>query len=226
MENKELIDRSPIRTFESITNGGIKAGEIGAITSKKGLGKTSVLVQLGMDYLLQDKKIVHLSFDQKSDNAFTWYEDIFAEITKRKNIVKPDDLKESLLKNRILLNFNQDIISGKQIVGTLEALSSGGIKIEGLVIDGLDFTKVTDDTIKVLKDYAKKAKIVVWFGVSTDETDIKKMFKPDLEKIIDAVLYLEQKPDSIQMQVLKIRDDKVPDSSMKLDSKTLLLAEK
>ena len=120
-----------------------------------------------MDYLLQDKKIVHLSFDQKSDNAFTWYEDIFAEITKRKNIVKPDDLKESLLKNRILLNFNQDIISGKQIVGTLEALSSGGIKIEGLVIDGLDFTKVTDDTIKVLQDYAKKAKIVVWFGVST-----------------------------------------------------------
>ncbi|MDD7417226.1 MAG: hypothetical protein SPI86_08410 [Treponemataceae bacterium] len=226
MENKELIDRSPIRTFESITNGGIKAGEIGAITSKKGLGKTSVLVQLGMDYLLQDKKIVHLSFDQKSDNAFTWYEDIFAEITKRKNIVKPDELKESLLKNRILLNFNQDIISGKQIVGTLEALSSGGIKIEGLVIDGLDFTKVTDDTIKVLKDYAKKAKIVVWFGVSTDETDIKKMFKPDLEKIIDAVLYLEQKPDSIQMQVLKIRGDKVPDSSMKLDSKTLLLAEK
>ena len=226
MENKELIDRSPIRTFESITNGGIKAGEIGAITSKKGLGKTSVLVQLGMDYLLQDKKIVHLSFDQKSDNAFTWYEDIFAEITKRKNIVKPDDLKESLLKNRILLNFNQDIISGKQIVGTLEALSSGGIKIEGLVIDGLDFTKVTDDTIKVLKDYAKKAKIVVWFGVSTDETDIKKMFKPDLEKIIDAALYLDQKPDSIQMQVLKIRGDKVPDSSMKLDSKTLLLAEK
>ena len=226
MENKKHIDRSTIRTFESITNGGIKAGEIGAITSKKGLGKTSVLVQLGMDYLLQDKKIVHLSFDQKSDNAFTWYEDIFAEITKRKNIVKPDDLKESLLKNRILLNFNQDIISGKQIVGTLEALSSGGIKIEGLVIDGLDFTKVTDDTIKVLKDYAKKAKIVVWFGVSTDETDIKKMFKPDLEKIIDAVLYLEQKPDSIQMQVLKIRGDKVPDSSMKLDSKTLLLAEK
>jgi len=226
MENKELIDRSPIRTFESITNGGIKAGEIGAITSKKGLGKTSVLVQLGMDYLLQDKKIVHISFDQTSDNAFTWYEDIFAEITKRKNIVKPDELKESLLKNRILLNFNQDIISGKQIVGTLEALSSGGIKIEGLVIDGLDFAKVTDDTIKVLKDYAKKAKIVVWFGVSTDETDIKKMFKPDLEKIIDAVLYLEQKPDSIQMQILKIRGDKLPDSSMKLDSKTLLLAEK
>ncbi|MCR5699522.1 MAG: hypothetical protein K6G52_07760 [Treponemataceae bacterium] len=225
MENKELIDRSPIRTFESITNGGIKAGEIGAITSKKGLGKTSVLVQLGMDYLLQDKKIVHISFNQQSDNAFTWYEDIFAEITKRKNIAKPDDLKENLLKNRILLNFNQDIISGKQIVGTLEALSSGGIKIEGLVIDGLDFSKVTDDTIKVLKDYAKKAKIVVWFGVSTDETEVKKMFKPELEKIIDAVLYLEQKPDSIQMQILKIRGDKLPDSTMKLDSKTLLLAE-
>lgn len=226
MENKELIDRSPIRFFENSTNGGLKSGEIGAITSKKGLGKTSVLVQLGMDALLQNKKIVHISFDQQSDSAITWYEDIFAEITKKKNIIKIDELKDNLLKNRILLNFNQDIISGSQIVNTLSALSSGGIKIETLIIDGLDFARIDDNMLKELKAYAQKAGLVVWFSTNTDETDAKKMFSENAASNIDAVIYLEQKPDSIQMRVLKIRDEKLPESNLKLDSKTLLLAEK
>lgn len=226
MDNKELIDRSPVRFFESATNGGLKAGEIGAITSKKGLGKTSVLVQIGMDYLLQDKKIVHISFDQQKDWAMAWYEDIFAEITKKKNILHLDEVKSEVLKNRIILNFNQDIISGKQIVSTLEALSAGGIKIDALVIDGMDFSRVTEDTISSLKDYAKKAGLTVWFGVSTDETQVKKMFAPAIASNIDAVIYLEQKPDSIQMQVLKIRGEEKPECNIKLDSKTLLMAEK
>ena len=43
MIKDELFERSPIRCFEKAT-GGLKAGELGLLTSKKGLGKTSVLV--------------------------------------------------------------------------------------------------------------------------------------------------------------------------------------
>ena len=38
-----LIDRSPVRFFDQATNGGLKAGEMGILTSKKGLGKTCLL---------------------------------------------------------------------------------------------------------------------------------------------------------------------------------------
>ena len=226
MENKELIKRSPVRFFETATNGGLKAGELGAIASKKGLGKTSVLVQIGIDALLQDKKIAHISFDQQKDWAMAWYEDIFAEITKSKNISRLDEVKTNLLKNRIILNFNQDIIDGKQIVATLDALKKGGIKIDSLVIDGLDFSKVADGTISALKKYAEKAKLTVWFSVSTDETSVKKMFTPSILDWIDTVIYLEQGKDAISMQVLKMRDEKLPECNIKLDSKTLLMAEK
>ncbi|MCR4791063.1 MAG: hypothetical protein K5839_08320 [Treponemataceae bacterium] len=224
MEYKQLIDRSPIRSFENATDGGLKAGEIGAIISKKGLGKTSVLVQIGMDSLLQDKKIVHVSFDQKSDSAMTWYEDIFSELTKKKNIGKPEEVKEEILKNRIILNFNQESVNGEQMVNTLKAMSEGGIKVETLVIDGWDYSKITPDAVKALKAYAKKAKLTVWFGVSTDET--KKIFDSEIESNIDAELYLEQKPDSIEMKILRFRDEKNSATNLKLDSKTLLLAEK
>ena len=49
MAKQELFERSPIRAFDEATNGGLKAGELGLVTAKKGLGKTSVLVQFGMD---------------------------------------------------------------------------------------------------------------------------------------------------------------------------------
>jgi KaiC/GvpD/RAD55 family RecA-like ATPase len=76
MVKQELVDRSPVRFFKNATNGGLKAGEIGALTSKKGLGKTSVLVQIGLDKLFQDKHVVHISFNQNADFSMTWYEDI------------------------------------------------------------------------------------------------------------------------------------------------------
>ena len=85
MVKQDLIDHSPVRFFDKMADGGLKAGEMGLITSKKGLGKTSVLVQFGIDAMLHDKQLVHVSFDQHSSNVISWYESILAEIAKKKN---------------------------------------------------------------------------------------------------------------------------------------------
>ena len=79
MGKQELFESSPIRAFDAATNGGLKAGELGLVTAKKGLGKTSVLVQFGMDTLLNGQQLVHVSFDQHSSNVITWYDGIFTE---------------------------------------------------------------------------------------------------------------------------------------------------
>ena len=226
MVKQELVDRSPVRFFENATNGGLKAGEIGALTSKKGLGKTSVLVQIGLDKLIQDKHVVHVSFNQNADFSMTWYEDIFNEITKKKNIGNIADVKADTLKKRVILNFNQDSVTGEQIVNTLKALAAGGIVTDCLLIDGLDFTKVAEESIKTLKDYATEAGVVIWFGVSTDAEDLKGMLPDVVSPYVDAVIHLEQKPDTIQMKILKSHGKESDVASLKLDSKTLLMSEK
>lgn len=103
MVKQELIDRSPVRFFEKALNGGLKAGEIGVLASKKGVGKTSVLVQLGLDGLLQGKQVVHVSFDQHASYIMTWYEDIFSEISKKKRLEQAEDVKDELVRNRVVL---------------------------------------------------------------------------------------------------------------------------
>ena len=151
-----LIDRSPVRFFDQATNGGLKAGEMGILTSKKGLGKTAVLVQIGLDMLLQEKQVVHVSFNQHTNAIITWYEDIFWEMAKKKNLKNPEEIKDSLISKRIILNFNQNTVSAVQIVNTLKALLSGGIPTACLIIDGLNFSKVKAEDIKILKDLKKK----------------------------------------------------------------------
>jgi hypothetical protein len=184
------------------------------------------LVQIGLDKLFQDKHVVHISFNQTADFSMTWYEDIFNEITKKKNITNVADVKADTLKKRVILNFNQDSVTGEQIVNTLKALAVGGIATDCILIDGLDFTRVSADSIKTLKDYATEAGSVIWFGVSTDADKVKDMLPENVATFVDAVIHLEQKPDAIEMKVLKLRDEKVEVSNLKLDSKTLLIAEK
>ena len=124
MVKQDLIDRSPVRKFEKLLGGGVKAGEIGVIASKKGLGKTSILVQLAIDTLLQGKVVVHVSFNQQAAHVMTWYENIFSEQAKRKNLDKPAEVKAELMSRRIVLNFNQETVKTEQVIRTIRAPDS------------------------------------------------------------------------------------------------------
>ena len=72
MITDEIVQRSPVRVFEKSIQGGLQSGEIGIIASPSGIGKTSVLVQLALDKLLQGKKVIHVSFTQHTDYVISW----------------------------------------------------------------------------------------------------------------------------------------------------------
>lgn len=220
MVKQELIERSPVRFLEKSANGGLAAGEIGVLTSKKGLGKTSVLVQIGLDMLLQDKSVVHVSFNQHSDHIITWYEDIFNETAKKKNLADAEEVKNSVIKNRVILNFSPDVVSAEKVINTLKALNQGGISASCLIFDGLDLNRVTAEDFEALKAYGKESNLVVWFSYNVENDE--KYENPN----VDCVIHLEQKPDTIQMLVLKSHGKACDTSSLKLDTKTLLMSEK
>jgi len=166
MAKQELFERSPIRAFDAAANGGLKAGELGLVTSKKGVGKTAVLVQFGMDTLLNGKQLVHVSFDQVSANVITWYDTILGEISKNKTM--SEDVKEQVLRNRTILNFNQDNVNLEKVINTLNALKAGGIAVAGVVIDGVDFGKVKESDIQAVASYAKATKTKVWMSATAE----------------------------------------------------------
>ena len=224
MVKQDLFDKSPVRLFDEATDGGLKAGEVGLITAKKGLGKTSVLVQFGMDTLLQDKQLAHVTFDLHSSNVISWYDGIFAEISKKKNGAA--DLKDDVVAKRTILNFSLDNFTLTKVVNTLKALKAGGIEVAGVVLDGVDFSKVSEDDVKTVADYAKSESVKVWFSATAEGEKISDSVPAALENYFAIIAHLTQKASEVELSVLKLNDKKNVETSLKLDTKTLLISKK
>jgi hypothetical protein len=227
----ELIQRSPIRIFEQSIHGGLKAGEIGIVASPKGIGKTSVLVQLALDKLLQGKKVIHVSFTQHTHYVLSWYEEIFDEFISKKNLENAGEVKNNVVKNRVLMNFNQDGMANDQILKSLRAMiTDGGFNAEAIIIDGLDFSRVAHERLASVKAFAQELGLSVWYSCSVkddgpryDKQNIPLVIK-DYTSLIDVVIVLEPKSDHIELSVSKDRDSfDTKALAMRLDPRTLLI---
>lgn len=217
MDKKDLIAHSPVRYFD-VTNAGLKDGEMGLITAKKGLGKTSVLVQFGIDSLLNDKALVHVSFDQKSSNVIAWYSSVMAEIAKKKNF-NISDLEEDIVRNRTILNFNQETFTLPKVVNTLKALKEGGIKLDCVVVDGLDLAKTSADDLKCFANFIKSQKMNAWFSFTNDASDLKGTLDSAKLDSFATVAHLANDSNTLSLSILKNGEGKV-----RLDAKTLLMS--
>jgi len=231
MIKEELIRRSPIRSFEQSIQGGLRPGEIGIIASPRGVGKTSVLVQLALDKLLQGKKVIHVSFSQRRQNVFAWYEDIFEQFISEKNLEGKDDVKNDVVKNRVLMNFTQDGMTLEMVLKSLRAMiSEGGFAADTLIVDGFDFSRADRDYVSKVRGFAADMRLSIWYTCTTngaapqyDEKNIPLVVK-GFADLIDVAVVLEPKPDHVELSVSKDRSgptEKGP--ATRLDPKTLLI---
>ncbi|MDR1363984.1 MAG: AAA family ATPase [Spirochaetaceae bacterium] len=231
MVKKELVQRSPVRLLEKVIEGGLKAGEIGVLAAPKGIGKTSVLVQIALDKLLQGKKVIHISFNQHASYVQTWYENLFEEIAKKKQLENERDVADELIRNRVLMNFNQESVNSDVIRRSLKSMIiEGGFKADSIIIDGFDFSCAERGRIATLKDFAKELGISVWYSCDItgvpdyDKHGIPAVLK-DFEDLVDVVIILESKPAHTELLVAKEHGNYHTENVVHLDTKTLLILE-
>jgi len=242
MVKEELIQHSPVRILMNSINGGLRTGELGLIASPSGIGKTSVLVQIAIDKLLQDKKVIHVSFTRHTNYVLAWYEDIFDEFIKKKNLENEREVKNNLEKNRVLIKFTQGGISSDQILRTLKSLiKSASFTAELIIIDGFDFSVAEEGHIAAIKSFASEMGVSCWYSCNVnadirsgekayadqlyDERKIPLVLKDDAG-LFDVIIVLEPKSDHIELTVSRDRDVYNPEHlALKLDPKTLLILE-
>jgi len=229
----ELIQRSPIRVFEKAISGGLKPGEFGVIASPSGIGKTSVLVQIALDKLLQDKKVIHISFTQHTDYVLVWYKDIFNEFIKKRNLQNEKDVKNEIEKSRVLMKFNQEGLTVEQILKSIRALiKEGGFNADSVIVDGLNFSAVKESHIAAFKAFASEMGVSIWSSCTVkgaepfyDKRNIPLVLK-DYAELFEVIVVLEPKQDNITLTVSRDRETSVSENlALKLDPKTLLILE-
>lgn len=228
MTIEELIKQSPVRKFEASLNGGLKHGEVGVITAKKGIGKSSFLVQLGLDQLLKGKSLIHVSFSQETDRTFEWYNNMFGEIAKMQKIENPSAIKNDIFKKRVVLNFNQDVVRTEQVLATIRLLSANvDFKPDLLMFDDFNFANALPEALKIVKAFASELGIATWYTASFDVPTygIAPTLGPYLDDI-SVLLYMELKDRFVSIKAIKEHERSDIETGIGFDLDTMHLIEK
>jgi KaiC/GvpD/RAD55 family RecA-like ATPase len=233
MVKEELVNRSPLRIFEKSIHGGVGKGNIGVIASRKGIGKTACLVHIATDKLFRERHVIHVSYSSRVDHIISWYEDIFKEIAKKRNLEDAVDIHDELVKNRVIMNFNKGGVSIDHVLSSLGAMiNQGHFSADSIIFDGISSDKLSIEDLALIKKFAVEHNLEIWMSVSLvneeplfDESGMAYELK-DLSNNMDVLLTLKYEGDHICFNVIKDHDNKdILEMHLKLDSKTLLIAE-
>ncbi len=232
MVKEELIKRSPLRVLEQAIHGGLGKGQIGVLASPKGVGKTACLVHIATDKLLQGRPVIHVSYSSRVDYIINWYEDIFTELAKKRQLESAVDVHDELVKNRVIMNFKQEGTRTEQILRSVEALVSfGKFAADAVIVDGYDFSIAPVEDLAKFKAFAQKMSLEVWFSASLKENGVPLYEESGLPHLlsgavagIDVLITLHAQGDHVALRVVKDRDFPPPGLlELKLDPKTLLI---
>jgi archaellum biogenesis ATPase FlaH len=232
MVREEFVQRNPLRILEKSIRGGLKPGNMAVIASPKGVGKTACLVYIATVSLVQGKHVIHVSFSSRTDHIISWYEDIFREIAKKRNLEDAMETHNEIIRNRVIMNFNQDGLVPGQIVRSLRSMiKDGNFAADLVIVDGYNLSRGNIENFKALKEFAEEMGVCIWFSAST-KTDVSLLpgvvpeeLKPFMD-YVDVLITLSDKKDFIALQLVKDYENYTQENlHVRLDPRTLLIAE-
>ena len=229
MLKKDLILRNPLRLLGKDTDYILPRGGFGAVLSRAGVGKTSLMVQMALDTLLRDKNVLHISLTDPVRKVDLWYEEVFRNIAGHYHLKKTDELWESILPHRFIMTFQVERFSVPILEERLTDLTEQGIFFpDMLLIDGLPFDDTTQKAFSDLKQLASDYSMRVWFSVRTHRHDPigpDKIPQPlsGFSGMFDVVLHLQPEGKEIRVNVLKGTPPDTDPPMLFLDPSTMLI---
>jgi hypothetical protein len=202
------------------------------LASRKGVGKTACLVHIATDKLFQNKPVIHVSYASRVDYIINWYEDIFKEIAKKRELEKAIEVHDEIIKNRVIMNFKQDAAKTDQILKSIETMIQfGKFAAHTLIVDGYDFSLGSPEDLQKFKEFAGRVGVEVWFSASLkgDEPLFGEGGVPFvLERYLDEIavlITLGFKEEYVRLSLIKCHEClSLGELPLKLDPQTLLIA--
>jgi hypothetical protein len=229
MFKKDLILRNPLRSFGRGGEEILTAGRFGAVLAPAGVGKTAFLVQLALNAMLRDKKVLHISLDEPVTKVSLWYAKLFQDLTDQSKWTKLDGVLEDILPNRFIMTFKVEGFTVPKLEERLTDLTAQNIfHPEMVLIDGFPFGESSRERLLEMKKLAQKLGVHVWFTVHTHrhEKPTPEGIPPALSQandIFDVMLQLEPKCADIAIQPLRGIETDLTKGLLRLDPTTMLI---
>jgi hypothetical protein len=206
MTNPLINSRNPFRALGYETDDIIPEGGMGAIVAPAGVGKTALLVQLALNAMLRQEKVLHISLNDPVKKVTLWYREMFANIGGHLGVSDIQGTWEAILSNRFIMTFTIDGFNVPKLKERLTDLKVQDIfSPQFIIIDGLKFDVSSPDTVHDLKSMAEKYRMRLWFTVHAGSRDaagsseLPPIFL-QMIKTFDVVFKLQEKGDAVLIQ--------------------------
>lgn len=211
----------------------LKPGELGVIMARAGVGKTACLTHMALEQLLRGEPVLHVCIDEIPDKIKVWYKEFLknlAEMQQGEDIAKLQTRIEPL---RFILSYLHQTFRPEKLDQSLVNLKEqAGFFPQMLVLDGLDFDRVSRSLIEELGAFADRHGVSIWMSARTHrhmaEVNDRGIPYPchQIDDLFEAVVLLDPSPEAIHIQVLKHGNRYRPDHPLVLlNPQTYLLLE-
>jgi hypothetical protein len=157
MLRTEIYERSPMRVFDASVQGGLSAGELGAILGTAGVGKSALLVHIALDRIMQDQRVLHVSMRASAEHVRSFYDEIFQGVSRMARFKTEDRLAVQVERNRMIHSYLNRDFGVKDLDAALEMLAEVmHFRPTCLMLDGFS------GDLGALADFAKNQALAIW----------------------------------------------------------------
>ena len=168
MLKNELILKNPLRRMGYESDDILNNGQFGAVMARAGVGKTAFLVQLALNSMLREKKVLHISLDDPVKKVSLWYKEVFSRIATQYDIPQSGQLWDAVLPHRFIMTFRVEGFSVPKLEERLTDLIEQDIfKPDMMIVDGIPFDDSVSHDLGKLKNLVKNYPMHVWFTIRT-----------------------------------------------------------
>jgi hypothetical protein len=229
MQKEELIKNNPLRVLNPLDET-LPDHRMGLVMARAGLGKTAILVQIAMDSMLRDQKVLHVSIGEDLGKAKAWYDDIFKYIAEGFQLENTAEVENDLMRNRIIMTFKESAFSRPKLEERLNDLVYQNIfRPDIVVVDGYDFGEADYESIMDLKEMMAAMNVQVWFSAlrHRDDDRMSAAGVPapchEIDGLFDTVILVQPKQDAILLDIIKDEYDGAASKVLNLDPSTMMV---
>jgi hypothetical protein len=229
MIKNELVMKHPLGFLRRSNGEILPEGGFGAVMARAGVGKTAFIVQVAINSLLRDQKVLHIALKDTVKKVVVWYEEVFRNMTEAYRLEDSETVWETALRNRFIMTFQMEEFSVPKLRERMTDLSEQGIFTpQVLLIDGFPFAASIRGMLENLKAFSRQKGLKVWFTVTThrhepDASDgYPAVFSP-VADFFEAAIQLVPEGKEVLIRAHKGSDETTDQTDLRLNPSTLLI---
>lgn len=155
-------ERSPMRAISGALEGGLQPGQIGIVVARAGVGKSTLLVHIGLDALLRDEPLLHVSLRDTVDHVRAFYDEIFAALQRTRTVRDRANALVAAERHRMIHSYLDRQFTVDHLRQNLAMLADvAQFQPKLVVVDGFD-QRTAKEHLGGVKALAEQLNVPVW----------------------------------------------------------------